>query len=131
MMRQYFFRNFLIVLIVICNVGCDQISKSIVRQKVSPHENIEIIENFLTVTKVENTGAFLSLGNSLPYVIRFFLLSMLPILVILYGFYFLFTKTDLSKLLFWGLSFIIGGGIGNIIDRILYGSGYYFSKQQS
>jgi signal peptidase II len=32
------------------------------------------------------------------------------------------TKNNLSKLFVLGLALIVGGGLGNIIDRILYGS---------
>jgi len=37
-------------------------------------------------------------------------------------FVFLLIKKDLTKLAIVGLSFIVGGGIGNLYDRILYGS---------
>ncbi len=115
-------RTSLILLIVVCNIGCDQISKNIVRQELDYNENISFISNHLTVTKVENTGAFLSLGHALPFAIKFTLLSLLPILALLGGVYFLLTRTNISRAFITGASFVIGGGIGNLYDRILYGS---------
>jgi len=48
----------LLLLLVALNVGCDQVSKIIVRQKIDYNENISLIKNHFTLTKVENTGAF-------------------------------------------------------------------------
>ena len=47
---------------------------------------------------------------------------LLPLIVLGYVVYYLIKTNDLSKLLLVSMSLIIGGGFGNIIDRILYGS---------
>jgi signal peptidase II len=111
-----------IVIILVSNIGCDQVSKSIARQHIDKYERIEVMGNYLILTKVENTGAFLSMGNSLPAPLRIILLSVFPALVMAYGLYFLFTKRSLSWMTIVGLGFIIGGGIGNLYDRVVYGS---------
>lgn len=114
-------RKSLILLILIFNIGCDQISKNIVRQNISYNERINVIDDFLIITKVENTGAFLSLGNSLPDSMRFLLLTIFPIIMLGIAFIYIQTKKlDLFKML--GLAFIIGGGIGNLYDRLIFGS---------
>ncbi|MEO5910112.1 MAG: signal peptidase II [Pelobium sp.] len=115
-------RNSIVLLIVLCNVGCDQISKSIVRQEINYNESVKFINNHFTLTKVENTGAFLSLGNSLPYFVKLIFLSILPVFVIFFGIYLLMSKSNLSRMLILGFCFIIGGGIGNLYDRIIHGS---------
>jgi signal peptidase II len=104
------------------NIGCDQISKNIVRQQVDYNEQISLINNFLTLTKIENTGAFLSLGQSLPQPIKILLLTILPLLVLGLAFIYLLTKKNLSNLTIIAICFIVGGGIGNIYDRLIYGS---------
>lgn len=111
-----------ILLIVICNVGCDQISKTIVRNEIGYYENIKVYINNITLTKVENTGAFLSVGSVLPEFLKFVLLILLPSIVLLTGLYFILTKARLSKLTMVGAAFVIGGGIGNLYDRIMFGS---------
>lgn len=121
-MKAKLFRTLLIFIILVVNIGCDQISKGIVRQHVNYDEQISLIKNYVTLTKVENTGAFLSLGNSLPDSIRFVLLSLLPLLVLGFGLGFLFTRKNMSKYMLLGLAFVLGGGIGNIYDRLVYGS---------
>ena len=115
-------RNLLIIILLLTNIGCDQISKSIVRQKVDFKENISVFYDFVTLTKVENTGAFLSLGHNLPRIAYIILLIIIPLIVLGYGLYYLLTSNLHSKLFILGLCLIVGGGFGNIIDRILYGS---------
>src|SRR6187549_2450800 len=115
-------RVVIILAILISNVSCDQISKNIVRQTIEYNEQIGFVHDYLTLTKVENTGAFLSLGNELPNALRIILLIALPVLVMTYGLFFLFTKTNMSKSMLVGISFVLGGGIGNMYDRIIHGS---------
>lgn len=112
----------IILIVLVSNISCDQISKTIVRQSIDYQERIVLIDNFLTLTKVENTGAFLSMGNTLPGPLKSFLLVIMPLLALVYGIYFMLSKTNIPKNMLTGLCFIIGGGIGNIYDRILYGS---------
>jgi len=78
-------RTILILFVVILNIGCDQVSKKMVRDKVSADDNIEVIGNHLTVTHVENTGAFLSVGDSLPKAAKNLLLSALPLIALILG----------------------------------------------
>ncbi|MCE7039438.1 signal peptidase II [Dyadobacter sp. CY312] len=110
------------MLVLIANIGCDQISKTIVRQEVGTYETISLIKNHFTLTKVENTGAFLSIGSALPDLLKFFLLSIVPLLALSYGIVYLVTRRNLTKMSALALSFAIGGGIGNIYDRIIHGS---------
>lgn len=115
-------KNFLIILILITNISCDQISKDIVRQKIEYNTQINVISKYLILTKVENTGAFLGLGNSIPRPMYILLMIVLPLCVIGYVLYYLMKRNNVSKLLIIGLSIAIGGGLGNIFDRILFGS---------
>jgi len=93
-----------------------------VRKSVAEFEIIPIIDGFLTLTKVENTGAFLSAGSSLPYFIRLLLLTLLPVVFLAYGLWLIILKKDMSEVLIIGWCFVIGGGTGNLYDRINYGS---------
>lgn len=115
-------RYLLLLCLLALNVGCDQVTKIMVRKNVDYHENISLIKDRLTLTKVENTGAFLSLGDDLPQVVRFGLLSLMPILVLSFGLYYLFSRPGLPLLMQLALCFLIGGGIGNIYDRLKFGS---------
>ncbi|MEO6166027.1 MAG: signal peptidase II [Chitinophagales bacterium] len=112
----------LLLVIVVANIGCDQLSKNAVRKNISAGETIELLNNHLVLMNVENTGAFLSLGDSLATPLRILLLSVLPLLALMAGLLFVVINQRQSILFLVALSFIIGGGIGNIIDRMLYGS---------
>lgn len=111
-----------LIFLLCLNLGCDQISKIVVRKNIDTYQQIILIKDRFILTKVENTGAFLSAGSNLPDFVRAILLTVLPIAVLLYGLYFLFTQKRLSRLMQIGLCFLIGGGIGNVFDRIIYGS---------
>ena len=111
-----------LLLLLTLNFGCDQISKKIVRIKISDYEHISIIKDRFTLTKVENSGAFLSLGDNMPYIFRLIILTGLPLLFLGYGLYFLFVKRNLLMTMQIALCFLIGGGIGNLYDRIVHGS---------
>ncbi|WP_316824364.1 signal peptidase II [Pedobacter miscanthi] len=111
-----------LVLMLTLNFGCDQISKKIVRSEISDYEHISIIKDRFTLLKVENTGAFLSLGDQMPYIFRLIILTGLPLLFLCYGLYYLFVKKNLPVTMQVALCFLIGGGIGNLYDRIIYGS---------
>ena len=115
------FKLLLILSLIIMNIGCDQVSKKIVRNNVAAYENISLIRDHLTVTRVENTGAFLSLGNELSQTAKNILLSALPVAVLAFIFVYALRK-KIPVVPLTGLCFIIGGGIGNLFDRILYGS---------
>lgn len=115
-------RNLIIILLVISSICCDQVSKSIVRKNVGYNTQINLLSDYVILTKVENTGAFLGLGDSIPRPWYIILMIILPILVIAYIIYYIFKKDSYSVLTVAGISLLIGGGLGNIVDRILYGS---------
>lgn len=117
-----FFRTLLILLILGLNIGCDQISKSIARQELSYYEQIAIIDDYVILTKVENKGAFLSLGHALPDPIKTLLLIVLPAAILALAFGYLLVKWNLPMARMVGICFVVGGGMGNIYDRIIYGS---------
>ncbi len=111
-----------ILTLVFLNVGCDQLSKKIVREKITANERIVVIKNNLILTNVENTGAAYSLGSDLSPLIKRILLQLIPAIVLIVMFLTIVFKTKYSKEMVIGFCFIIGGGIGNIFDRIVYGS---------
>ncbi|WP_109299014.1 signal peptidase II [Aquimarina sp. AU474] len=111
-----------ILLLVLLNVSCDQISKNVVRKTIEPYERIQVFQDNFLLTKVENTGAAYSLGSNLSPVLKIIFLQIVPILVLLFLLRQILIKTNYSKETIIGFAFIIGGGIGNLFDRIMYGS---------
>jgi signal peptidase II len=114
-------RIVLILLIITVNIGCDQFSKKMIKRSVLPYEAIHVLNDHLTVTRVENSGAFLSAGDSMSKASKQIFLTLIPIVTMILGLVYLFLKPVSGNMLV-GLCFVIGGGVGNLFDRILYGS---------
>ena len=114
-------RNLVICILIALNILLDQISKFWVRASVIPGSKSEIIGNYLTLRNVENSGAFLGMGSDLNPTLRILLLLVAPILVMIYVLIHMFRNKDLDRLSVVGFSCIVGGGMANIFDRIVYG----------
>lgn len=112
---------FLFILIAM-NISCDQITKNEVRDRVQENEVIKVIDSNVILTNVENTGAAMSIGSDLSPVMKSIFLQILPLLVMLGLIVFLIRSTELPKIHQIALASIIGGGIGNLIDRIKFNS---------
>ena len=115
-------RNLLITTIVFLSIALDQISKIWVRNNFDSYIENSIIGDVFTLIKVENTGAFLGMGSELSEILRILLLIVLPIIVLISITIYNYIDKTLDKISIIGFSLIIGGGIGNIFDRIVYGS---------
>jgi signal peptidase II len=115
-------RKSLILLLILMNIGCDQVSKYIVRGNIEYYQQVELIKDNLILTKVENTGGFLGFGSAIHPLIKKILFLAFPALVLIILMGFILTRTRDNIYFITGISFIIGGGIGNIFDRIVHGS---------
>ena len=115
-------RNLLITTIVFLSIALDQISKIWVRNNFESYVENSIIGDVFTLIKVENTGAFLGMGSELSETLRILLLIVLPIIFLIGITFYTYIDKALDKISIIGFSLIIGGGIGNIFDRIVFGS---------
>ncbi len=115
-------RILLVLVILGSNIGCDQVSKRIARNELGDAEQISFARNHVTLLKVENTGAFLSLGQTLPQPVKFIVLTALPSLALVFALGFMLLRKNASTWSLVGMAFVAGGGIGNIYDRIAHGS---------
>lgn len=97
-------------------VVIDQVVKILVINKMALQQSITIINNFFNITYVRNTGAAWSIlsGNVL-------LLIMISVLALITIYYYLIKDKDLNKIDIVSYSMLIGGIIGNLIDRIVHG----------
>ena len=94
----------------------DQIIKSFVSTNLKEIGSVSVIDNLLSFTYEENNGvAFGSFaGNRLIFVV---LTTALIAAILIY----MFKKKPKSKLFYASVALVIGGGIGNLIDRIFFG----------
>tara|TARA_B100000524_G_scaffold263337_1_gene143754 strand:+ start:1121 stop:1609 length:489 start_codon:yes stop_codon:yes gene_type:complete len=115
-------RYLLITILVFLSIAFDQISKIWVRNNFESYSEKSIIGDVFTLIKVENTGAFLGMGSELSEIPRILLLIILPVIVLISITLYTYIDKTLDKLSIIGFSLIIGGGIANIFDRIVFGS---------
>jgi signal peptidase II len=99
----------------------DQLTKMIVDRTMSLHQSIPIIDGFFSLTYVRNTGAAFGIFAGSHEAFRLPFLILVSVLAL--GFVVVMLKRlhDEEKGLITALSLIIGGAIGNLIDRVLYG----------
>jgi signal peptidase II len=113
--------RFIVVMLTLsCCVGCDQVSKSAARSLLHSGVTESLFSDSLRLQLTQNPGSFLSLGASLPEQLRFTLFTA-AVAVILLGLVCsaLFARR-LSTTRFVALALVAGGGISNLIDRLLY-----------
>ena len=101
-----------VLLIVLSIILLDQVTKSLVINYLNPLDSIEVFP-FLHLVSVRNTGAafgiFKGLGNFF-----FITISIFAIIFVIW-----FLIRDMYN--YFGLSLVLGGAAGNLIDRLLYG----------
>ncbi len=120
-LRSLMKSSFMIAIIVL-NVSCDRISKSIVRVNIPENATTNYFNNHLIITRVENPGAFLSVGAAFSQNTRLIIFTLLPVLALCMALVYAFKSQQSNKLNLFAISCIIGGGIGNVFDRIVYGT---------
>jgi signal peptidase II len=99
----------------------DQLTKVVVDRTMPLHHSIPVIDNLFSLTYIRNTGAaFGFLAGSaaafrLPFLIVFSLVAIGFVVAMLRR------LPDRETGLITALAFILGGAIGNLIDRFAYG----------
>ena len=110
----------LVALIVVLCVAVDQLTKAIARLYLSNSPPHSFLGDTFRLQFSENPGAFLNLGASLPPEVRFWVFT-LSVGGILTGLLFYILKANnLDRPSTIGLSLVLGGGVGNLIDRIVF-----------
>lgn len=102
-------------------VVADQLTKYIVDRTMPLHYSIPIIDGFFSLTYIRNTGAAFGIFSGSHEAFRLpFLISVSLIAI---GFIFTMLKRlrETETGLITALAFILGGAIGNLIDRIIRG----------
>lgn len=110
-----FLLSFLIILV-------DQISKALVVHFI-PEETIafRFLDDFLWICHVRNDAVAFSIGSGLPVFMKYILFIGLPLafmVLLSYGIVAKRFAKDLNNAERWCMAGIVGGGIGNLIDRI-------------
>ena len=110
-----------ILLVMITCVGCDQAAKSYASLTLANHQPIGVLGEMFRLQYSENSGAMMGVGGDLPDTVRFWLFVVFAACALLA----ILTYTILGKNLrlvdILSFSLILGGGAGNLIDRLFKG----------
>lgn len=110
-------RRIIYYLIVVMIAGLDQMVKWIIINQVDLFEKIPVIPGIFDITHIRNDGAAYSMFSSMPI-----LLIAMPSIVMIAGLVYLaLAKRENQALLMVAIAMVIGGGLGNLIDRIKNG----------
>jgi len=115
MRRRYLWVAIIVGIVLVI----DQFTKYIVEKHIRLHEIITVIPGFFNLTHVRNPGAAFSLFSAAPESFRtifFTTVTIIAVVVIIV----LIRKTH-EQLMLFAFALIMGGALGNAIDRIRYG----------
>lgn len=99
----------------------DALTKWIVATRVELHESISVIPNLFQIVHVRNSGAAFGIGANaesqlVPFLLNFGAIAVFCVVVV----YALRTSLE-DRVLQTGLHLILGGAIGNLVDRFRFG----------
>jgi len=99
----------------------DQIIKTFIVKNWPAHPKMinDVFGNdFLLIYHVRNKAIAFSLGDNLPEPVQSVIFIVVPVLVLGFLVWYYFKSVEFTWLQRWAAAGIIGGGIGNVIDRI-------------
>jgi signal peptidase II len=107
-----------ILLVSAVVVVIDQVTKALTRTNLDLYDSIPVIPNFFHLTYVTNDG--MAFGLNFPGGI--YLFSAVSIILTGVIFFYLWKEQHNHILMRLGLALILAGAVGNLIDRILFGT---------
>lgn len=108
--------------VVAAGVALDQIGKQLAEAFLRDRGRVTVVDGFFELRYARNPGAFFSLGADLSPGIRrtvFVVASMAAVALITR----LYAQAEKGQVaLRWALMLLLAGALGNLIDRVVYGS---------
>ena len=106
-----------LIIIIAAIIALDQWSKWAIKTSFNLYQSKPVIQDLLHFTYVTNDG--MAFGLSFPGGKHVLLIMTILLTGFIVGF--LWKEKDGHPLIKYGLALILGGAIGNLIDRLLYG----------
>jgi len=100
----------------------DQVTKSIVADRIPLHSSIRVIPGLFDLTHVKNSGAAFGLFASFDSPLRSVVLNSVAFVVFFAVLVYAWRTSVASTRLQVGLALILGGAVGNLLDRMRAGS---------
>ena len=116
--KQYFLPAIVSLAVIIL----DQCTKYLIIKSLALYQSFTIIDHYLTIVHTRNKGIAFGLLSGQESGIRVFILIFTSLLAIAFILYLLNSLKGKYTYAAFTLSLILGGAIGNLIDRIRWGS---------
>ena len=107
--------------IVLVSVTADQSTKYFARESLKEKGTVQVLGDFFILHYTENSGAFLGMGSKWPVALKKVIFSILSLLLVIGIVVFALRGKNMEITDTVGMALIIGGGIGNLVDRLLRG----------
>jgi signal peptidase II len=108
----------LFILPALLIIFLDQLSKFLVVRNIARFESIPVMDGFFSLVHIRNRGMAFGLMNRPDADFSFYFLVVATLgAVVLLVFWFSRLQNE-DRLIILGLSFILGGAVGNLIDRL-------------
>ena len=102
----------------------DQITKALIVKNIPLFTiGYSFFEDFLRIVHVANTGVAFSMGDSMTFILRRICFGIIPLVVIVMVIVVYLRTDDFNSLQRWAICGVLGGGLGNIIDRFFRAEG--------
>jgi signal peptidase II len=109
------------LIIVVTVVVLDQVTKVLVRNALALHDSIDVVPSLLSLTRVHNTGAAFGMLNGVDFAFKTAVMSLVAMAALAgVGWYALSVPLG-DVLARAGIAGVVGGAIGNLIDRASQG----------
>jgi signal peptidase II len=95
----------------------DQLTKAMVRPTLALHQSVEVIPGFLDLTRVHNTGAAFGMLNDIDFPMKTLVLSLVALVALGGVAWYASTVPLTDRLARIGVAGVLGGAVGNLIDR--------------
>ena len=111
----------LTIVISLSVIILDQCTKYLIIKSFALHQSLDLIEHYLTIVHIRNKGIAFGLLAEQGGGTRTIFLIITSLLAIAFIFYLLSSLKDRQTYATVTLALILGGAIGNLIDRIRWG----------
>ena len=109
------------LLIALTVVVLDQWTKALVRGRLELHDSIDVVAGWLSFTRVHNTGAAFGMLNAVDFPFKTVVLMLVAGGALAGVAWYAASLPDSNKVARAGIAGVLGGAIGNLIDRATAG----------
>lgn len=111
------------VALLLVTIGTDQYTKFLAEKLFDASTNASFLNSFLEFSFIRNHDGFLGIVNNLSEIHKFFLLYICVSILLLASLIYIFCLKKRTARYTIPLVFVTGGGLSNLLDRILHNGG--------